>query len=388
LKIAHIVGARPQFIKYFPVSEEINKFSGSRFIKEILIHTGQHYDYVLSKIFFDELLLRKPDFHLAVGSGSQGEQTGQIIQKVEKVLLKEKPNVVFVYGDTNSTLGSALAAAKLHIPVVHIEAGLRSFNKYMPEEINRILTDHISTILFCPSKIAVKNLKEDNFQNVLSDGKLIPLNSSLLERELRKTKAEISKPLVINVGDVMYDVLLHAIKIAEKKSKIIKELQLNSKNYYLLTIHRAENTDDLEKMEKIIDFVNEVSLGKPVVFPMHPRTRKAYSKVRRKLSKNVKIINPVSYLDAITLLKNSAMLMTDSGGMQKEAFWLKVPCITLRKETEWVETIQSGWNVLYKDYTGTHKLLKKTPTCYGDGRASQRIALALMKTMGEEVSRA
>jgi len=347
MKIINIVGARPQFIKYFPISNAIVRFNiqTDARINDVLVHTGQHYDYNMSKIFFDGFSMKVPDYYLCVGSGTHGRQTAEILKKTEEVLFEERPDVVIVYGDTNSTLGGMLAAVKLHIPVAHVEAGLRSFNKYMPEEINRILTDHISTYLFCSSENAVKQLKIEGITNG------------------------------INTGDVMYDVLLNAKEIAEKKSDIIDSLGLREKEYGVLTIHRPENTDNIEKFKEIISFVNSVANDKEIIFPMHPRSMNIYNDyfIKHTFADNIKIIDPVSYFDSIMLLKNSKLLLTDSGGMQKEAYWLKVPCITLREETEWTETVESGWNILYKDYSGSHKINGSQGLLYGDGHAADKI---------------
>ncbi len=323
MKIISIVGARPQFIKVAPVSRaivELNKKEGREIIRDILIHTGQHYDYEMSEIFFKELEIKEPDYHLGVGSGSHGYQTGEMLRKLEEVLMKEKPDIVMVYGDTNSTLAGALAASKLHIRVAHVEAGLRSFNRAMPEEINRVLTDHISDLLFCPTETAVKNLH----------------NEGIVKG-------------VYNVGDVMHDSILFNVKIAEKKSGILKELNLMNgssvKDYALATVHRQENTDDPEKLSSIFDALSEIaSKQMRVILPMHPRTRRCLGS--SSLYDSITIIKPVSYLDMLLLEKNAKMILTDSGGVQKEAYFFKVPCITLREETEWVETVESGWNVL------------------------------------------
>lgn len=379
MKIANVVGARPQFIKYFPVSEAIKKFKNTSgmVVQDILIHTGQHYDYRMSKIFFDEFGIREPQYHLGVGSGSHGSQTGQILQKMEEVLLKEKPDVVVVYGDTNSTLGGALAASKLHIPIAHVEAGLRSYNKYMPEEINRVLTDHVSSILICPTEAAVGNLRREGFTNILNDGKLY----DAFDGRCRKATDDIANSLVINVGDVMYDVLLYAVEIATRRSKIMEQLQVSSKNYCLLTIHRAENTDDQERLKEVINFVNDVSAGTRIIFPVHPRAKKAFETMKIRFGDTVSSIEPLGYFDMIMLLKNSKCVLTDSGGLQKEAYWLKVPCITLRNETEWVETIQSGWNVLYKDYKGQRDLSNDDGISYGDGKAAEKIIRVLYEQL-------
>lgn len=379
LKIVNIVGARPQFIKYFPIScalEKNGRLNSNASFKDILIHTGQHYDYTMSKIFFDELGIKEPDYHLEVGSGLHGQQTASMLKKIEELLLIEKPHIVMVYGDTNSTLAGALAASKLHIPIAHVEAGLRSFNKYMPEEVNRILTDHTSTILFCPNQTAIDNLVKEGFKRILS-----------FEEIKDNIKIDINNPFIINVGDVMYDILLRTIKIAERQSVILETLAISPQNYCVLTIHRADSTETPEKLKKIMSFVNKTSGGKTVIFPIHPRCKKNYKQYKIMLGDNIKVIEPLGYFDNIMLLKNSSLVMTDSGGVQKEAFWLKVPCVTLRDETEWIETINSGWNVLYKDYKNTpsvagifdNKLPKNSDTnCYGDGTASEKIATLIL----------
>lgn len=369
MKITSIVGARPQFMKYFPISKAIEaaQKQSSRLFQDVLIHTGQHYDYNMSSVFFEELGIKEPDHHLGIGSGSHGRQTGQMLEKIEEALLLEKPDVVIVYGDTNSTLAGALAASKLHIPLAHVEAGLRSFNKYMPEEINRVETDHVSSVLFCPSKRAVENLSNEGFKNMLSEGNLISVDP-------QKLRIDIDRPLVANVGDVMYDMLLLSVQLALERSSIVKRLGVESQEYILLTLHRAENTDHPQKLEEIVRFVNQVSAGHPVIFPMHPRTRKIYES--HPFGTHVKTIDPVGYFDNLMLLKNSALLLTDSGGMQKESYWLEVPCITLREETEWTETVESGWNVLYRDYTGEHSP-SSSPQCYGDGKAAERIVATI-----------
>lgn len=353
--------------------------SGSH-IEDVLIHTGQHYDYKMSKIFFDELGIKKPDYHLAVGSGNHGEQTALILQRIEGIYLKEKPDIVVVYGDTNSTLGGALASAKLHIPVAHIEAGLRSFNKKMPEEINRVLTDHVSSILLCPTEVAVKNLQSEGFHFILNDGKLIEDHLRLLS-----CKADPSGPVVCNVGDVMHDALLYCLNIAEEKSDILDKLDLAPKTYRLITMHRAENTDSEGRFNEIIDFINNISLGVTVLFPMHPRTRKVYEKSEKRFSDNVRVIEPVGYFDLLKLVKYSDLVMTDSGGLQKEAYWLKVPCITLREETEWVETVESGWNILYRNYSGIHTPTDSESFLYGDGNAAGKIVGTLLNFICKEL---
>ncbi len=323
MKIISIVGARPQFIKFAPVSRaitDLNKREGREVIRDILVHTGQHYDYEMSEIFFKELEIKEPDYHLGVGSGSHGYQIGEMVKKLEEVLIHEKPDIVMVYGDTNSTLAGALVASKLHINVAHVESGLRSFNRAMPEEINRVITDHISDILFCPTETAVKNLKNEGI-----------------------TKG------VYNVGDVMYDSILFNIKIAERKSRILQELGLMNGStvvdYALATIHRQENTDKPEKLGSIFEALSEIaSKHMRVILPLHPRTRKYVG--NSLLIDSIDIIKPVSYFDMLVLEKNAKMIFTDSGGVQKEAYFFKVPCTTLREDTEWIETVESGWNVL------------------------------------------
>jgi len=312
MKIVSIVGARPQFIKCAPLSRELRKNH-----KEVLVHTGQHYDPEMSEIFFRELQIPEPDYHLEVGSGPHGKQTGLILVRVEEVLEREEPDMVLVYGDTNSTLAGALAAAKMHIPVSHVEAGLRSFDRTMPEEINRVLTDHISDLLFCPTETAVKNLANEGITNG-----------------------------VHLVGDVMVDALHFNRGIALEKSHILERLGMEEKGYLVVTVHRPANTDNRENMQSIIEALGEA--GKPVIFPMHPRTRKylqSYGMLDR-LPANLIITEPLGYLDMLRLMDGAEKILTDSGGIQKEAYLLGVPCITLRENTEWVETVQGGWNVL------------------------------------------
>ena len=345
MKIASIVGARPNFIKCAPVSKELRKE-----FDEVIIHTGQHYDYEMNKVFFDELKIPEPDYHLGVGSGSHGSQTGEILKRTEEVLIKEAPDLVLVFGDTNTTLAGALAASKLHIKVGHIEAGLRSFDRRMPEEINRVLTDHCSDLLFCPTETAVKILGTEGIENG-----------------------------VYLTGDVMVDALQENIKIAEQKSMILDQLSLKQKEYYLATIHRPENTDAFEKLKSIVDAFCVIE---KIVFPCHPRTEKNLKQfgLWDMLTKKVKVIKPVGYLDMLMLEKNAKKILTDSGGIQKEAYILKVPCITLRENTEWVETVEDGWNVLVG--TNKEKIIKKVidfepkreqRNVFGDGDASKKI---------------
>ena len=383
MKIVTIVGARPQFIKAAAIRRAIRKINersqarlyGKSRIQEILVHTGQHYDYMMDKVFFEELKLPRPDYHLGVGSGSHGKQTGKMLERIEMVLQKERPERVLVYGDTNSTLAGALAAAKLKIPVAHVEAGLRSFNRAMPEEVNRLLTDHLSTFLFCPTDQAVRNLLKEG----IKDG---------------------GTRIVKNVGDVMYDSILYYSKITEKKSRILHDLNLvnpqsaiRDPRYYLATLHRAENTDDPKKLKSIFRALNEIGKKTPVVLPLHPRTKKMI-KAYHLFSefKSIKFIEPVSYLDMLKLGKNAKAILTDSGGVQKEAYWFGVPCLTLREETEWVETIESGWNALVgtsverimkeADHAGGRRRYLKRNRIFGDGKASQKIVQILMRHSG------
>ena len=343
MKAASVVGARPQFVKIAPVSRELRKSS-----EEILIHTGQHYDTELSQKFFDELRIPHPNYNLGVGSGTHGYQTGSMLKRIEEVLLTEAPDVVLVYGDTNSTLAGALAAAKSRIPLAHIEAGLRSYNKDMPEEINRIVTDHCADLLFCPTETAVSNLKKENiFQGVHL------------------------------TGDVMYDAFLYNMNLAEK-SQILTQISLEPKSYMLATIHRPSNTDDPEALKRIVASLSQIN--HIIVFPMHPRTEKALKAFHISPGENVVVTKPVGYLDFLKLESEAAAILTDSGGVQKEAYLLRIPCITLRRETEWVETVEDGWNVLVG--TDTDLIVRMAEEfrpngdqkqLFGDGTASQKI---------------
>ncbi|RLG14622.1 MAG: UDP-N-acetylglucosamine 2-epimerase (non-hydrolyzing), partial [Candidatus Nanohalarchaeota archaeon] len=313
-KIITIIGVRPQFIKSAQVSMGIRKY-----FNEVIVHTGQHYDKNMSKIFFEELDIPKPDYNLCIGSGNHGEQTGKMMTEIEKILIKENPEFVIVYGDTNSTLAGALVASKLHVKIVHIEAGLRSFDKRMPEEINRVCTDHISDVLFCPTGISVVNLK----------------NEGITQQ-------------VYKVGDVMYDAAILNSKIAEKKSNILENLEIKPRDYLLATIHRPSNTDSYRNMLSIIDAF--IKSGEKIIFSLHPRTKKYLTDYnlsdRIKKSRNIITIDPIGYLDMLVLEKNAKKILTDSGGVQKEAYFFSVPCITLRETTEWVETVNHGWNLL------------------------------------------
>jgi UDP-N-acetylglucosamine 2-epimerase (non-hydrolysing) len=355
MKIITIVGARPQFIKAAPVSRELRKKH-----QEILLHTGQHYDKELSNIFFDELKIPKPDHNLNIGSESHARQTGKMLSKIEEILIQEQPRCVIVYGDTNSTLAGSLSAAKLHIPIAHVEAGLRSFDKRMPEEINRVLTDHVSDILFCPTDTAVANLKSEGI-----------------------TKG------VYNIGDVMVDVLLNNLKFA-KQSKILKKYDLKPSQYLVATIHRPSNTDVKINLKNIVE--SFIASEKTIVFPVHFRTQKFLKKFKLyeklKKSRNVIAINPLGYLDFLWLMSNSEKILTDSGGIQKEAYILKIPCITLRKNTEWIETLIEGWNILVHndkkkifDAISNFRPKKQTKQLFGDGKASKRVREILEKSL-------
>lgn len=346
-KIITVIGARPQFIKAAVVSKAL---LANKNLKEIIIHTGQHYDHNMSKIFFDDLKLPKPAYDLKIGSKDHGAQTGLMLQKIEEVLLKEKPDLVLVYGDTNSTLAGSLAAVKLHIPVAHVEAGLRCFDKTVPEEVNRVITDHNSALLFCPTTNALDNLKKEG----------------------------LTKNVYLT-GDVMYDSILLMIEIAKKQSSIMKNLKLNPKKYCLATIHRAENTDNLERLKEIVEALNESK--KEIILPLHPRTKKYLAEYKIKTAKNIKILEPLSYLDLLILEKNASHVITDSGGMQKEAYFLKTPCLTLRDVTEWVETVSTGANTIVgadkqKILAALKKpdsTIKELPNHYGNGKAAQKI---------------
>jgi UDP-N-acetylglucosamine 2-epimerase len=344
VKIVSIVGARPQFIKAAALSRPLRKRH-----REILVHTGQHYDYEMSGTFFDGLELPPPDANLGVGSGSHAAQTGAMLTGIEDVLFAQRPDYLLIYGDTNSTLAGALAASKLSVPVAHVEAGLRSFNRRMPEEINRVVADHLSGLLLCPSDTAVRNLGAEG----------ITRNVHL-------------------VGDVMLDVLYWAKqRLAAKPSEILERLGLAKQRYLLATLHRSENTDDLARLSQILSAFN--SLYEPVVFPVHPRARKAISDARCRIEPHVRSINPVGYLDMVALASAARLILTDSGGLQKEAYWLGVPCLTLRDETEWVETVEAGWNKLVGSNSenildAVHSFAPNgsRPVLYGDGLAAVR----------------
>ncbi|MGH8579196.1 MAG: non-hydrolyzing UDP-N-acetylglucosamine 2-epimerase [Gammaproteobacteria bacterium] len=357
MKIFTIVGARPQFIKAATVSRVIRRDYDGK-IKEVLIHTGQHYDDNMSRTFFEELDIPEPEFNLDINRGNHGEMTGRMLTGIEALLLQEKPDWVLVYGDTNSTLAGALAAVKLHLPVVHVEAGLRSFNMKMPEEVNRVLTDRVSSMLFCPTETAVRNLAEEG---------------------VRKG--------VYNVGDVMYDASRFYRQRARERSRILERLNVAAGQYALATCHRAENTDVPARLSEILKGLGHVAGTFKVVFPMHPRTRKLIESAGlRHLLGNVVVVEPLSYLDMIRLEEEARVIITDSGGVQKEACFYGVPCVTLRDETEWVETVESGWNHLVGANAEQleSEALRATPTreplrAYGEGHAAEVILQALSK---------
>lgn len=350
MKVITVIGARPQFIKAAPVSRVLRE----RHV-EMLVHTGQHYDYGMSQIFFDELNMPEPDINLGVGSGSHGRQTGEMLIRLEDVMLAERPDWVLVYGDTNSTLAGALAATKLHIPVAHVEAGLRSLNRTMPEEHNRVLTDHCADLLFCPTQTAVDHLCREG----IAQG-------------------------VYLVGDVMYDAALQHGEVARQHSRILEQLLLRPKQFALATIHRPYNTDDPARLKEIL--AGLAALDSPVVFPIHPRTRDRLAEIGNPQSAigNLQLVDPLGYLDMLALEQSASLILTDSGGVQKEAYFFGVPCVTLRPETEWVETVAAGWNRLaWGDATVVVEAARRPwPTeppapVFGDGHAAERVVRLL-----------
>ncbi len=354
MKLTTIVGARPQFIKCAPVSCELRKVA-----TEVLVHTGQHYNDNMSDVFFRDLELPKPHYNLGVGSGPHGAQTSAMLKLIEEVLIRERPDYVLVYGDTNSTLAGALAAAKLHIPVAHIEAGLRSFNRRMPEEINRVITDHLTTLLFCPTETAIKNLAQEG----ITEGAHL-------------------------VGDVMYDAVLQFVEIAKQCSTILSDLDLKPREYLLATVHRPYNTDFEENLGNILAALREI--GERVIFPVHPRTRQRLTQLGldnvQSASGNLQFVWPIGYLDMLMLERNVRLILTDSGGVQKEAYFFGVPCVTLRPETEWVET---GWNVIVgasrsqirNAVSGKQWPEGSPPPLFGNGRAAHRIVTELTQEL-------
>jgi UDP-GlcNAc3NAcA epimerase len=348
MKIVSIVGARPQFVKAAAVSRKLREHH-----TEVLVHTGQHYDYEMSGIFFDGLEIPAPDVNLGVGSGAHGAQTGAMLKAIEDVLIAERPDWLLVYGDTNSTLAGAMAASKMSIPVAHVEAGLRSFNRRMPEEVNRVVADHLSNLLLCPSDTAARNLAAEG----------------------------ISRDVHV-VGDVMLDVLNWATeRTLSKPPHVLHRLGLTTP-FVLATVHRSENTDDRARLVQILRALD--ALDEPVVFPVHPRTVQAIEESNWRPKPHIQLIDPVGYLDMVTLTGSARLVLTDSGGLQKEAYWLGVPCLTLRDETEWVETVNAGWNVLVgSDFDRIVRAVRMfapagpRPTLYGDGLAAERCVARL-----------
>lgn len=362
MKIVSIIGARPQFVKAAVVSRALRSRDG---LREVLVHTGQHFDDNMYEVFFRELEIPTPDYNLGISGGPHGLQTGRMLEKVEAVLLEEKPDWALVYGDTNSTLAGALAAAKLHIPVAHVEAGLRSFNRRMPEEINRVLTDHVSALLFAPTATAVANLVREG----------------------------VDEACVHQVGDVMYDASRIFGRKAAAESQILERLGVERGSYILSTIHRAENTDDPVRLRILIAALDRIAADLPVILPLHPRTRRVLEAldVLDAAPRRLRIIDPVGYLDMLMLEQHARLIATDSGGVQKEAYFLGVPCVTLRDETEWVELVEAGWNrlapptseglvedVLRSALAASMSQLA-SPDLYGNGYAAEVIITALVE---------
>ena len=353
-KILTVIGARPQFVKAAVVSRAIKANEG---LKEIIVHTGQHFDKNMSDIFFSEMQIPTPNYNLNINGLSHGAMTGQMLEGIEKICLDEKPDYVLVYGDTNSTLAGALAAKKIHIKVAHVEAGLRSFNMRMPEEVNRILTDRISDILFCPTDTAIRNLKNEGYDNI--DCK------------------------VVKTGDVMYDAAMFYAKTSVEKSTVLKKYPL--KDFVLCTLHRAENTDDLNNLKNIFAALNKIAKTHPIILPIHPRTRKIIE--QNNLKANFQLIDPVGYFDMIELFKNCSLVMTDSGGLQKEAFFFQKNCVTLRDQTEWIELVENGFNmitgadeqkILSAFETMLHKQNNFNINLYGNADAGKQIVQELL----------
>lgn len=380
IKLLTIIGARPQIIKAAALSRIINnKFSTK--IEEIIVHTGQHYDDNMSQIFFDELNIPHPNYNLNAGSGTHGKQTALMIEGIEEILLKEKPNCIVLYGDTNSTLAGAVAASKIQVPIIHIEAGLRSFNKSMPEEINRILCDRVSTLLFSPTKAGFDNLVKEGF------------------KKKNAGPYTFNNPRIYHCGDVMFDNALFFSSLAQQKSTVLKDNQLEEGKYILVTIHRNNNTDEPERLNALFRAINKIAVDDKIkmMLPLHPRTAKLlaqnlspelYSTI--KTSEYIKIVSPVSYLEMIALEKSASLVMTDSGGVQKEAYFFKKPCVILRSETEWIELVRSGSAIITdaneKEIVKAYEKFKKTkrlkfPDLFGDGNAAEFICGEIVKNI-------
>ena len=353
MKLVTIIGARPQFVKASVVSKALREAGHT----EILVNTGQHYDDNMARIFFEEMGIPKPDYDLGVGSGTHAAQTASTLVGIEKILFIEKPDFIIVFGDTNATVAGALAAAKLHIKIVHIEAGLRSFNRDMPEEINRVVTDVLSDLLFVPTQVAVDNLKREGITSGIHV-----------------------------VGDVMVDALITYTKIAEKKSHILNQLKLEKEKFLLMTIHRPSNADHDDRLLSILKEVSRIDL--PVIFPIHPRSRSRVEKLISQTNGNIRIVDPVGYLDMMLLEKYASVIITDSGGVQKEAYLHRTPCLTVRGETEWVETVSDGWNYIVGDHLEKISTLankfpepKEWNPHYGDGQSAAKIVRILEENL-------
>jgi UDP-GlcNAc3NAcA epimerase len=392
MRIITIVGARPQFVKAAVVSRAIaahnqsSRAGGGEILEEFIIHTGQHFDSSMSDVFFEELNIPRPNLNLGIQALSHGAMTGRMIEEIEKVLSERQPDWVLVYGDTNSTLAGALAAAKQSVPVVHVEAGLRSHNRHMPEEINRVVTDSLSSLLFCPTSQAVQNLRLEGFNQVaqiIDDTETPSLSIGL----------NPFKPWVVNIGDVMYDALNYYKEKARDQSTILDDLDLQTRNYLLATIHRAENTDHPKRLKGLCAGLKSLASLYPVVMPLHPRTRSALTRqgLLDDLARSIQLIEPVGYLDMVNLEDNSRLIITDSGGVQKEAYFCNVPCVTVRRETEWVELLEIGCNRLVEpqaeamlaaiqDALAAQISWPKEDKPYGQGNAGEKICSILIQS--------
>ncbi|MBL4658609.1 MAG: UDP-N-acetylglucosamine 2-epimerase (non-hydrolyzing) [Flavobacteriales bacterium] len=385
IKLITVIGARPQFIKAAAISRAI-RLAYADLIEEKIVHTGQHYDANMSEVFFEEMKIPRPDYNLKVGSSSHGRQTAVMIKGLEDILLEEKPDGVLMYGDTNSTLAAALTASKLHVPVIHVEAGLRSFNKSMPEEVNRIVCDHVSTLLFTPTEAGYYNLLREGF------------------KEISDPPYTVDRPKLYHCGDIMYDNILHYAELAKSNSTLLEEYEIDKENFALVTIHRPNNTDESVRLTSLFEAINTISeeQNMQMVLPLHPRTSKLLKSnlnadVYKAISsnENIKILPAVSYVDMIVLEMNAKIVLTDSGGVQKEAYFFQKPCIILRSETEWVELVHNG-NAIIADadkdriLSAYTELSQKTdftyPQFYGDGKAAMFICDEIVKTLSAKDS--